>query len=110
MKGAARRGRSAHAASALSATAAALSASGTLGQGVSFESADGAFLLKLSAVIQLRATDAEGNPIRYSSSLLPGGAVLDPNTGEEVAYFGVGDHPQRIRQGVVPETLVGSWA
>jgi hypothetical protein len=36
-------------------------------------------------------------------------AVLDTDTKEEVAYLAVGDHPQRVRRGWVPDSLVQSW-
>jgi hypothetical protein len=36
-------------------------------------------------------------------------AVLDTDERREVAYLDVGDHPQRIRHGVLPVSLVRSW-
>jgi hypothetical protein len=36
-------------------------------------------------------------------------AVLSTRTGEEVAYLQVGNHPQRVRHGYVPEAVVASW-
>jgi len=36
-------------------------------------------------------------------------AVLDTETGKELAFRGVGNHPQRVRHGYVRETLISEW-
>ncbi|KRB79581.1 serine/threonine protein kinase [Nocardioides sp. Root190] len=36
-------------------------------------------------------------------------AVLSTRTGDEVAYLQVGNHPQRVRHGYVPEAVVATW-
>jgi hypothetical protein len=54
-------------------------------------------------------TEGLGGTCWISLSEADSVAVLDTTTKKEIAYFGVGDHPQRIRHGVVPEKLVRSW-
>ncbi|WP_436699514.1 serine/threonine protein kinase [Nocardioides sp. BYT-33-1] len=36
-------------------------------------------------------------------------AVLSTETHEELAYLPVGNHPQRVRHGYVPESVVSAW-
>jgi hypothetical protein len=36
-------------------------------------------------------------------------AVINTTTGEELAYRQVGNHPQRVRHGYVPESLIKEW-
>jgi hypothetical protein len=54
-------------------------------------------------------TEGLGDTCWISLSAADSVAVLDTDTKRELAYFGVGDHPQRVRLGVVPQRLVRSW-
>jgi hypothetical protein len=54
-------------------------------------------------------TEGLGNRCWISLSDADAVAVLDFRTGRELAYLKVGDHPQRVRHGYVPERLVRSW-
>jgi MYXO-CTERM domain-containing protein len=54
-------------------------------------------------------TEGPGNRCWISLSEADAVAVVDYATGKELAYLKVGDHPQRVRHGYVPERLVRSW-
>jgi hypothetical protein len=54
-------------------------------------------------------TEGLGNRCWISLSEADAVAVVDFRTGKELAYLKVGDHPQRVRHGYVPEALVRSW-
>jgi hypothetical protein len=54
-------------------------------------------------------TEGPKNTCWISISEADSVAVLDTRTGEELAYLPVGYHPQRVRQGVVRESVVRTW-
>jgi hypothetical protein len=54
-------------------------------------------------------TESLGNRCWISLSEADAVAVVDYATGKELAYLPVGDHPQRVRHGYVPDQLVRSW-
>ena len=54
-------------------------------------------------------TEGLGNRCWISLSEADAVAVVDYRTGRELAYLKVGDHPQRVRHGYVPDALVRSW-
>ncbi len=55
-------------------------------------------------------TEGLGNRCWISLSDADAVAVVDYATGKELAFLKVGDHPQRVRHGYVPERLVRSWS
>ncbi len=54
-------------------------------------------------------TEGLGDTCWISLSESDSVAVLDTRNGEELAYLPVGDHPQRVRHGYVPERVVATW-
>jgi hypothetical protein len=54
-------------------------------------------------------TEGLGDTCWISLSAADSVAVLDTDSKKELAYLAVGDHPQRIRHGVVPNHVVTSW-
>jgi hypothetical protein len=54
-------------------------------------------------------TEGLGDTCWISLSESDSVAVLDTDTGEELAFVGVGNHPQRVRHGYVEESLTGEW-
>jgi hypothetical protein len=56
------------------------------------------------------STGGLGNTCWISLSENDSVAVLDFATKRERAYLPVGNHPQRVRHGLVPESVVSTWA
>jgi len=54
-------------------------------------------------------TDGLGDTCWISLSESDAVAVINTTTGEELAYRQVGNHPQRVRHGYVPEALIDAW-
>jgi hypothetical protein len=54
-------------------------------------------------------TEGLGNTCWISLSGSDAVSVLDFGTQRELAFLPVGDHPQRVRHGYVPEPVVASW-
>ena len=55
------------------------------------------------------STEGHGNTCWISLSENDAVAVLDFATKKELAYLPVGNHPQRVRHGVVPNAVVATW-
>jgi hypothetical protein len=54
-------------------------------------------------------TEGMGDTCWISLSDADALAVLDVETGKELAYLRVGNHPQRVRHGYVSKRLIRSW-
>lgn len=54
-------------------------------------------------------TEGLGDTCWISLSESDSVAVIDTNTGEELAFRAVGNHPQRVRHGYVEELLIDEW-
>lgn len=54
-------------------------------------------------------TEGPNNTCWISLSGSDAVAVLDTQRHEELAYLAVGNHPQRVRLGYVPESVISAW-